>query len=50
VNFQGGNSVADTSGFSLIAEAISQMQPVVRVSDINKKQSDYSEVRVTGTI
>jgi len=50
VNFQGSQSVADMSGFAVIADAISKMQPVVKVSDINKKQSDYSEVRVTGTI
>lgn len=50
VNFQGSQSVADMNGFAVIADAISKMQPVVKVSDINKKQSDYSEVRVTGTI
>lgn len=50
VNFQGSQSVADMSGFAVLADAISKMQPVVKVSDINKKQSDYSEVRVTGTI
>ncbi|HUM43542.1 MAG TPA: hypothetical protein PKI14_11400, partial [Fervidobacterium sp.] len=50
VNFQGSNSVADSSGFAVLADAISQIQPIVKVSDINKKQSDYSEVRVTGTI
>lgn len=50
VDFGAGSSVADFSGISLIAEAISKMQPVVRVSDINKKQADYNEVRTTGTL
>jgi hypothetical protein len=52
VDFQGGaNSVGvGSDGFSILAEAIMKIQPVVRVSDINKGQIDYSEVRVTGTL
>lgn len=50
VDFGGSSAIADVSGFSLLADAISKIQPVVRVSDINKKQSDYNEVRTTGTL
>jgi hypothetical protein len=52
VDFQGGASTAGlgSDGFSILAEAITKIQPVVRVSDINKGQFDYSDVRVTGTL
>jgi hypothetical protein len=52
VDFQGGASSLGTGsdGFAVLAEAIMKIQPVVRVSDINKGQNDYSEVRVTGTL
>ena len=50
VDFGASGNGADLGGFSLIAEAISRIQPVVQVSDINKKQSDYVEVRTTGTL
>jgi hypothetical protein len=51
INFGNGNvpTVANDSTERLIS-AISGISPVVRVTDINKKQSDYSEVRVNGTI
>ena len=51
VNFGGANvpSVVNESTERLIS-AISGISPVVKVTDINKKQSDYSEVRVNGTI
>ena len=51
INFGGANvpSVVSDSTERLIS-AISGISPVVKVTDINKKQSDYSEVRVNGTI
>jgi hypothetical protein len=51
INFGGANvpTAANDSTERLIS-AISGISPVVRVTDINKKQSDYSEVRVNGTI
>ena len=51
INFGSGNvpTVANDSTERLIS-AISGISPVVKVTDINKKQSDYSEVRVNGTI
>jgi hypothetical protein len=51
INFGSGNipTSANDSTERLIS-AISGISPVVRVTDINKKQSDYSEVRVNGTI
>ena len=51
INFGGAsvpNSVNDST--ERLISAISGISPVVRVTDINKKQSDYSEVRVNGTI
>lgn len=51
INFGSGNiptSVNDST--ERLISAISGISPVVRVTDINKKQSDYSEVRVNGTI
>ena len=51
INF-GGASVPTSVNDSTerLISAISGISPVVRVTDINKKQSDYSEVRVNGTI
>jgi hypothetical protein len=51
INFGSGNipTAANDSTDRLIA-AISGISPIVKVTDINKKQSDYSEVRVNGTI
>jgi hypothetical protein len=51
INFGGASipTAANDSTERLIS-AISGISPVVRVTDINKKQSDYSEVRVNGTI
>lgn len=51
INFGGAsvpNSVNDST--ERLISAISGISPTVRVTDINKKQSDYSEVRVNGTI
>ena len=52
VDFQGGapSSGVGSDSSALLFEAISRIRPVVQVSDINKKQSDYTEVRVTGTL
>ena len=51
INFGGTNvpTAANDSTERLIS-AISGISPIVTVTDINKKQSDYSEVRVNGTI
>jgi hypothetical protein len=51
INFGGANvpTAANDSTERLIS-AISGISPIVKVTDINKKQSDYSEVRVNGTI
>jgi hypothetical protein len=51
INFGGANvpTAANDSTERLIS-AISGISPIVTVTDINKKQSDYSEVRVNGTI
>jgi hypothetical protein len=51
INF-GGTSLPTTVNDSTerLISAISGISPIVRVTDINKKQSDYSEVRVNGTI
>ena len=51
INFGSGNipTAANDSTERLIS-AISGISPIVKVTDINKKQSDYSEVRVNGTI
>lgn len=51
-NFQNQNVTPPVAmdGFSILAEAIRDIQPVVKVDDINKKQSDFNEVRVVGTI
>lgn len=51
INFGGANvpTMANDSTERLIS-AISGISPIVKVTDINKKQSDYSEVRVNGTI
>ena len=51
INFGGASlpsSVNDST--ERLISAISGISPVVKVTDINKKQSDYSEVRVNGTI
>jgi hypothetical protein len=51
VNFGGGNVLnGSTDSTDRLIAAISGISPVVKVTDINKKQSDYSEVRVNGTI
>jgi hypothetical protein len=51
INF-GGASIPTATNDSTerLISAISGISPIVRVTDINKKQSDYSEVRVNGTI
>ena len=51
INFGGASlpsSVNDST--ERLISAISGISPIVKVTDINKKQSDYSEVRVNGTI
>jgi hypothetical protein len=51
INFGGANvPTAGNDSTERLISAISGISPIVKVSDINKKQSDYSEVRVNGTI
>ena len=51
INFGGANvPTAVNDSTERLISAISGISPVVKVTDINKKQSDYSEVRVNGTI
>jgi hypothetical protein len=51
INFGGANvPTAVNESTERLISAIAGISPVVRVTDINKKQSDYSEVRVNGTI
>jgi len=51
INFGGANvPTAGNDSTERLISAISGISPIVKVTDINKKQSDYSEVRVNGTI
>jgi hypothetical protein len=51
INFGGANTpLTSNDSTERLISAISGISPIVRVTDINKKQSDYSEVRVNGTI
>jgi hypothetical protein len=52
VDFQNNANIplSDNTGLQALVQAIGNIEPVVKVTDINKKQTDYTEVRVTGNL